>query len=98
MEWQVIPYGTTCSSYSATYALQRHVIDHSQPEDNVRHSLERCFYVDNCLQSVATPDEAKVLVNTLSNLLSEGGFDYAGCVSLILLGTKTALATVQIPQ
>lgn len=74
-EWQVLPFGTTCSPCCATYALQKHVIDHSQPEYNVRHSLERCFYVDNCLQSVATPDEAKVLVNTLSNLLAEGGFE-----------------------
>lgn len=74
-EWQVLPFGTTCSPCCATYALQKHVINHSQPEDNLRHSLERCFYVDNCLQSVATPDEAKVLVNSLRNLLAEGGFE-----------------------
>ncbi|XP_051246563.1 uncharacterized protein LOC127357957 [Dicentrarchus labrax] len=27
-EWQVLPFGTTCSPCCATYALQRHVTDH----------------------------------------------------------------------
>ncbi|XP_056336224.1 uncharacterized protein LOC130247068 [Danio aesculapii] len=74
-EWQVFPFGTTCSPCCATYALQRHIVDHSQQGDNVRHSLERCFYVDNWLQSVATPDEAKELVDTGMNLLAVGGFE-----------------------
>ncbi|XP_067283159.1 uncharacterized protein [Pseudorasbora parva] len=74
-EWQVLPLGTTCSPCCATYALQKHVVDHSEPGDHCRHSIERCFYVDNCLQSVATPEEAKGLVNTLRNLLAEGGFE-----------------------
>lgn len=74
-EWQVLPFGTTCSPCCATYALQKHVVDHSNPGDTVRHSIERCFYVDNCLQSVAKPEEARELVNTLRNLLAEGGFE-----------------------
>lgn len=28
-EWQVLPFGTTCSPCCATFALQRHVIDNS---------------------------------------------------------------------
>lgn len=66
---------STCSPCCATYALQRHVTDHSQPEDIVRVSVDRCFYVDNCLQSVRTPEEAKQLVDWLRNLLSSAGFD-----------------------
>lgn len=74
-EWQVLPFGTTCSPCCATYALQRHVFDHRQQGDSLRHSIEKCFYVDNCLQSVDTPDEAKRLVDDLRNLLAEGGFE-----------------------
>ncbi len=47
-EWQVLPFGTTCSPCCATFALQRHVKEHSQPDEDVRFSVERCFYVDNC--------------------------------------------------
>lgn len=50
-EWQVLPFGTTCSPCCAVYALQKHVLDHSQPGEDVRHSVLMSFYVDNCLQS-----------------------------------------------
>lgn len=74
-EWQVLPFGTTCSPCCATFALQQHVRDHSQPGDDVRFSIERCFYVDNCLQSLPSPEEAKQLVDKLRDLLAEGGFE-----------------------
>jgi len=71
----VLPFGTTCSPCCATFALQHHVIDHSQPGDDVRFSVENCFYVDNCLQSLPTPEEARRLVDKLRELLSSGGFN-----------------------
>ncbi len=74
-EWQVLPFGTTCSPCCATFALQRHVKGHSQPDEDVRFSVERCFYVDNCLQSLSSPEEAKQLVDKLRELLAEGGFE-----------------------
>lgn len=74
-EWQVLPFGTTCSPCCATYALQRHVWDHSEPGDSVRFSVDRCFYVDNCLQSLPTPVEARELVDRLRALLASGGFE-----------------------
>ncbi|XP_053710099.1 uncharacterized protein LOC128752671 [Synchiropus splendidus] len=74
-EWQVLPFGTTCSPCCATYALQSHVAANSQPGDKLRFSVEKCFYVDNCLQSVRTPDEAKLLVDQLRELLAPAGFD-----------------------
>ncbi|XP_052415143.1 uncharacterized protein LOC127959801 [Carassius gibelio] len=74
-EWQVLPFGTTCSPCCATFALQRHARDHSVPGDGVRNSVERCFYVDNCLQSVATAAEARGLVDKLRETLSSGGFE-----------------------
>lgn len=74
-EWQVLPFGTTCSPCCATFALQRHDIDNSQPDEEVRFSVERCFYVDNCLQGVPTVVEAKHLVDKLRALLASAGFD-----------------------
>lgn len=74
-EWQVLPFGTTCSPCYAMFALQRHVIDHSQPGEVVRFSVEKCFYADNCLQSLPTPEEARQLVDKLRRLLSSGGFE-----------------------
>ncbi|XP_073769332.1 uncharacterized protein [Danio rerio] len=74
-EWQVLPFGTTCSPCCATYALQRHVTDHSQEGDEVRDAVERHFYVDNWLQSFPSPEKAKALVNKLRELLNGGGFE-----------------------
>ncbi|XP_076856690.1 uncharacterized protein LOC143510810 [Brachyhypopomus gauderio] len=74
-EWQVLPFGTTCSPCCATFALQRHVTDNSQPGDEVRSSVKRCFYVDNCLQSFPTVTEARHLIDQLRPLLLSAGFD-----------------------
>lgn len=74
-EWQVLPFGTTCSPCCATFALQKHVIDHSQPEEDVRVAINKSFYVDNCLQSLTCPIAAKTLINKLRHLLADGGFE-----------------------
>lgn len=74
-EWQVLPFGTTCSPCCATFALQHRVKEHSSSDEDVRQSVEQCFYVDNCLQSVQTPEEAKALVDKLRELLATGGFN-----------------------
>lgn len=59
----------------ATYALQHHVIDNSLPGEDVCFSVEQCFYVDNYLRSLPTPDEAKTLADKLRAHLSSEGFD-----------------------
>lgn len=74
-EWQVLPFGTACSPCCATFALQMHARDHGGPGDGVRHSVEHCFYVDNCLQSVDTAEEARELVDRLREVLASGGFE-----------------------
>lgn len=74
-EWQVLPFGTTCSLCSTTFALQRHISSHSTPDEDVRHSVERCFYVDNCLQSIPTSQETQHLLDKLCKLLASGGFN-----------------------
>ncbi|XP_065099626.1 uncharacterized protein [Paramisgurnus dabryanus] len=86
-QWQVLPFGTTCSPCCATYALQRHVMDHSQPGEKVRDVIEKSFYVDNCLHSLTSKEEAKDLVDQLCSLLSSGGFELrqwaSNCPSVI---------------
>ncbi|KAE8276983.1 hypothetical protein D5F01_LYC25284 [Larimichthys crocea] len=74
-EWQVLPFGTTCSPCCATFALQKHVQDHSQPGEDVQVIIEKSFYVDNCLHSLTSREAARVLVDKLRHLLAEGGFE-----------------------
>ncbi|KAL7830010.1 hypothetical protein SRHO_G00311370 [Serrasalmus rhombeus] len=74
-EWRVLPFGTTCSPCCAIYALQRHVRENSQPGEDVRLSVERNFYVDNCLQSLPSAEEARELIDKLRALLTRGGFE-----------------------
>lgn len=57
------------------YALQKHVLDHSEPGEDVRHSVMKSFYVDNCLQSFTTTEEAKSFVDKIQTLLTDGGFE-----------------------
>ncbi|KAL7879941.1 hypothetical protein SRHO_G00021950 [Serrasalmus rhombeus] len=74
-EWRVLPFGTTCSPCCPIYALQRHVRQNSQPGEDVRLSVERNFYVDNCLQSLPSAEEARKLIDKLRALLARGGFE-----------------------
>lgn len=74
-QWQVLPYGMTCSPCCATFALQKHVREHRPYDVDVRQSIEQCFYVDSCLQSLHTVDEARQLVNKMRSVLASGGFE-----------------------
>ena len=74
-EWQVLPFGTTCSPCCATFALQKHVKDAHLGNGDVLHSVEQCFYVDNCLQSLPTIEEGRHLIDKMRPLLTAGGFE-----------------------
>lgn len=74
-EWQVLPFGTTCSPCCAIFALQKHILDHSQPGDDVHNSVLKSFHVDNCLWRFTSAEAAKVFVNKIGKLLAEGGFE-----------------------
>lgn len=66
-KWQVPPFSTICSPCCAMFAVQHHTENHTKPGEDVWFSVEQCFYVDNCLQSLRSTQEAKTL--------SSGGFD-----------------------
>ncbi|XP_077374267.1 uncharacterized protein LOC144016825 [Festucalex cinctus] len=74
-EWQVLPFGTTCSPCCATYALQRHVEDSQVSQPELAEVVTQAFYVDNCLYSTPDPAHAKAVVDGLRNLLAKGGFE-----------------------
>jgi len=74
-EWQVLPFGTTSSPCCAIYALQRHAKRISTTYPEVQDSVLHSFYVDNCLQSLPTIDDAKEMILKLRSALSEGGFE-----------------------
>ncbi|KAI2648679.1 Gag-Pro-Pol polyprotein [Labeo rohita] len=74
-EWQVLPFGTTSSPCCAVFAMQKHILENSQPGEKVRDAVLKAFYVDNYLQSLPSVDEAKLLVDQLQSVLAEGGFE-----------------------
>ncbi len=74
-EWQVLPFGTTCSPCCATFAGLKHVQENTDPGEETRVAVEEHFYVDNYLQSVSSDDKATELVNKLRALLDSGGFE-----------------------
>lgn len=69
-EWQVLPFGTTCSPCCAIYALQHHVQGCKSDMAELADIVEHSFYVDNWLYSVPTTSEAKGIVDGLRQLLS----------------------------
>ncbi|KAJ8020120.1 hypothetical protein HOLleu_41981 [Holothuria leucospilota] len=74
-EWQVLPFGTTCSPCCASFALKKHVADNKKGNEEVLKNLEEGFYVDNCLYSVRAVVEGKKLILKLRSELAEGGFN-----------------------
>ncbi len=74
-EWLVLPFGTTSSPCYAIVALQSHTRQHPLTDEEIRFSVERCFYVDNCLQSLPTAEAARNLIDHLRTILSGAGFE-----------------------
>lgn len=74
-EWRVLAFCTTSSPCCATFALQLHARDSSNLGEAAREAGKKSFYVDNCMLSLTSEKEAKVLVDQLRTLLAEGGFD-----------------------
>ncbi len=68
-------FGATSSPSCANFALRKCAEDygHHYGEETV-DKLLHCFYVDDCLVSVATEKEAVLLYRNLVSLCSKGGF------------------------
>ena len=61
-EWQVLPFASTCSPCCTTFALRKHAFDHHTDYAEVTNSVDKSFYVDNCLDSVPETTEAEALL------------------------------------
>jgi hypothetical protein len=66
--------GVWCSS-SSTYALRKVVADNPHVDPIVADTIQRSFYVDDCLKSVESREEAEVVIHGTKSVLAEGGFN-----------------------
>ena len=68
-------FGGTWSPSCCAYALHKTANDNaSRYSDAALSTVRRDFYVDDCLKSVDTTEEAVILAKELKSLLSRGGF------------------------
>ena len=68
-------FGASSSPCCASVALKKTANDNKASFDVLTvYTVNRNFYVDDCLKSVSTVPEAHRLVCQLSNLLAQGGF------------------------
>ena len=75
-------FGATSSPSVCCWALRQTAIQYGETYDaKVLATVDCNFYVDDCLVSVDTNEEAKKLVKDLTSLLQEGGFRLTKWVS-----------------
>ncbi len=68
-------FGATSSPSCSAFALRRAALDQrGEFPASVTDTVLRSFYVDDCLKSVDTSDEAKQLIKGLTQLLANRGF------------------------
>lgn len=79
-QMQVQLFGATSSPSCASFALRK-TTDDNQKDVQTIGTLNRNFYVDDCLKSVKTVDDALHLVKELPQLLDRGGFHLTKWVS-----------------
>ncbi|XP_068738988.1 uncharacterized protein [Montipora capricornis] len=75
-------FGASSSPCCASFALKKTANDNKSSFDVLTiDTVNRNFYVDDCLKSVSTVPEAHRLVSQLSNLLAQGGFHLTKWIS-----------------
>ncbi|XP_044171915.1 uncharacterized protein LOC114974584 [Acropora millepora] len=68
-------FGATSSPSCASFCLLRTAEDNKDAfPSEIVNTVRRNFYVDDCLKSVRTRHDARLLVRMLTELLSRGGF------------------------
>ncbi len=51
-------------------------MDYTELDNEMRSTVKSNFYLDNCLQSLPSPQEARQLVDKLCEFLATGGFQH----------------------
>ena len=74
-QMQVHLFGATSSPSCAAFSLRQTVTDYGDQFDpEISNIVKQHFYVDDCLCSTSSSDNAKLIVQQLTSLLSKGGF------------------------
>ena len=69
-------FGATSSPCVAAYALKSVARNNlSGASESTRNVINQSFYVDDCLHSVTSVSEARVVISELISLLNSGGFE-----------------------
>ena len=87
----VQPFSGVWSPSCASYALRKTVSDNTEFSFEARQTVNRNFYVDDCLKSVGTVTDAIELKLQLQQLLSRGGFKLVKWLS----NNREVMASVQ---
>ena len=66
--------GSWCSS-SSTYALRRVLVDNFGADTLICDTINHAFYVDDCLKSVTSREQALNVYRGTKELLAKGGFN-----------------------
>ncbi|CAH8656984.1 unnamed protein product [Dicrocoelium dendriticum] len=71
----VHPFGATSSPCCASFALRRTIEDcRTEYPESTLNLMQRCFYVDDCLFSCGSREEASLLITQFEAIASKGGF------------------------
>ena len=87
-EYQMVVhlFGAVSSPSVANFALRKTALDNKQEYDNVVvNTVLRNFYVDNCLKSLPTDEDALLHSKELTTLLMKGGFHLTKWVNLVTI-------------
>ena len=83
-------FGATSSPSCCSYALKKTSEDNKEFSKEVIETVNQNFYVDDCLKSLPTKEDAIGLVKELPVLLSRGGF----CLTKWLSNEREVLSSV----
>ena len=85
-------FGAISSPTCANFALRKTADDHGHGyAEEVSRTIKCNFYVDDCLKSVATEDQAINLCKDLRDLCSQGGFK----LTKWICNSRSVLASIQ---
>ena len=87
-------FGATSSPSCASFCLKKTASDNQGEFDEETITVDRNFYVDDCLKSVPTTDKAVRLSGQLRELLSRGGFRLTKWISK----DRNVIATVPVTE
>ena len=73
-EWQVLPFGATCSPCCASFALLKHTRDFGSAAEI--KAVEEAVYVDNLLASCGTAQDARQLIQSMIATGAKAGFEW----------------------